>query len=59
MPFNLATNQIYAPQLWMCTNRHLNLYKVEQIDTHVLHVIFCPTCIVPCRTHVFIYLKVG
>lgn len=37
--------------------RHLNSYKVEQIDTHVLHVIFyhtwCTTCIVS------VMLKVG
>ena len=66
MPFNMTLNYIYDFQLWVCTNRHLNLYKVEQIDTHVLHVIlhviFCPTwcstCIVSCSTHVFIYLKV-
>ena len=52
MSFNLVMNHIYALQLWTCTSRHLNLYKVEQTDTYVLHVIFChmwcPTCIASC-----------
>ena len=49
MPFNLASNHIYVIQLCVCTSRHLNLYKIEQIDIHVLHVIFCPTWCPTCN----------
>ena len=59
---NLIATHIYVLQVWVCTSIHLNLYRVEQINIHVLHVIFCPTwcptCIVSSRTRVFIYLKV-
>lgn len=34
--FNLAPDHIYDLQLWVCTSRHSNLYKVEQVETHVL-----------------------
>lgn len=53
MSFNMISN--YALQLWVCTNKHLNLYKIEQIDTNVIHDIqhenLCPTCIVTCWNH--------
>ena len=53
MPFWL---QIYALQLWVCTSRHLNLYKIEQIGTHVLHVIqhviLCPSGVLRALCHV-------
>lgn len=51
---NLTSFHIYALQFWMCTTKHLNLYK---IDTNVLYDIlhgnlcppWCPTCIVTSR----------
>lgn len=37
MPFNVASADIYALQLWVCTSRHLNLYKIEQVETRVTY----------------------
>lgn len=33
----MASIHNYTLQLWVCTSRYLNLYKLEQMDTHVLH----------------------
>lgn len=52
---------IYILQLWVCTGRQLKLYRVEQIDTHVLLGVVRdnshPTWhhIMPRKTHIPIY----
>lgn len=59
MPFDLASTHFYGLQLWMCVSRHLNLYKVKQIGTNILHDNLCPTwclmCIMQRMTHVSPY----
>ena len=46
MSFNVASFYIYVYQLLVDTSKHLNLYKIEQIDTHILcgilHDNLCP-----------------
>lgn len=34
--FNLSSTGIYV-LIWMCTNKYLNLYKVRQVNIHVLY----------------------
>lgn len=63
MPFHLVSFQIYTLQLWVCTNKHLNLYKVEQVDTLVLcntihiehHIGHKLPCRMPHRTCVYLF----
>ena len=37
MILNFVLVNNYAFQFLVCTSRHSDLYKIEQVDTHVLH----------------------
>ena len=54
VPLNLSSFHIYALQLWVCTSRHLNLYKLEHVDIWVIcgttHVGQKMSCRMSCRT---------
>ena len=54
MLFNLALANIYAIQLLVYISRYLNLYKVEQVDIHVLcDIIHVGSCVGCCMAHEF------
>lgn len=42
LSFNLSFTGIYILQYWVCISRKLNIYKVEQVDTCILHEMQVP-----------------